>query len=55
MQDTIKCSLTELGVIPKANPPQSQSQFTSVDKETPQIVDSSEGELSDSEQEGPES
>ena len=35
MQDMIKYSLTEFGVIPKANPPQSRSQSTSVDKETP--------------------
>ena len=50
MQDMIKYSLTEFGVILKAKPPQSQSQSTSVDKETPQVLQSSEGE-----QEGPDS
>ena len=46
MQDMIKSSLTEFGVIPKANPPQSESQFISVDKETSQIPEPLEGEHS---------
>ena len=52
MQDMIRSSLTEYVVIPKAGPTQSQSQSIAVDKETPQVVDLSEGELSDSEQKG---
>ena len=57
MKDMIRSTLTEFGVIPKANPPQSQShsQSLTVNKETPQVIHLSEGELSDSEQEGPES
>ena len=43
-------SLTEFGVIPKAETPQSQA--ATVDKDSRQVIDSSEGELSDSEQEG---
>ena len=50
MQDMIR-SLTEYGVIPKASP--TQSQYIAVDKETPQVVDISKGELSDCEQEVP--
>ena len=53
MKDMTNSTLTEFGVIPKANPPQSQSN--SMDKEPPQVIDSSEGEISDSEKEGPES
>ena len=53
MHDMIRSFLTECGVIPKASPTKSQS--IAVDKETPQVVELSEGELSDSEQEGPES
>ena len=52
MQDVIRSFLTEFGVIPKANTPQSQSP--TVDKETPEAIDRSEGELSNSEQKGPE-
>ena len=37
MQDIIRPSLTEFGVISKANP--SQSQSLTVDKETPQVTD----------------
>ena len=55
MQDMIRSSLTEFGVIPKDNPTQSQAQSITVDPESPQIVDLSEGEISDSEQEGPDS
>ena len=51
MQDMIRSSLTEYGVIPKASPTQYQSQSIAVDTETPQVVELSEGELSDSEQE----
>ena len=51
MQDMIRSSLTEHGVIPKASPTQSQS--IAVDKETPQVIGISKGELSDSEQEVP--
>ena len=54
MQGMIR-SLTEYGVIPKASPTQSQSQSVAVDKETPQVIDLSEGELSNSEPEGPDS
>ena len=53
MQDTIRSSLTEYGVIPKASPTQSQS--IAVDTETTGVIDLSEGKLSDSEQEGPDS
>ena len=53
MQDMIRSYLTKCGVIPKASPTQSQS--IKVDKSTPQVVDLSEGELSELEQEGPES
>ena len=55
MQDMIKSYLTKSGVIPKANPPQSGSQFISVDNETPQVPEPSEGEHSDFEQEDPDS
>ena len=47
----IKSSLTEFGVIPQANPPQSVPVYYSY-KECPQVIDLSEGELSDSEKEG---
>ena len=53
MHGMIRSFLTEYGVIPKARPTKSQS--IAVDKETPQVVELLEGELSDSEQEGPES
>ena len=55
MQDKIRSSLTEYMVIPDASPTQSQSQSITLDKETPQVIDLSEGGLSDSEQEGPKS
>ena len=50
MKDMIKSTLTEFWIMPKCNPPQLQSQFTP----TPQVMDSSEGKISDSEQEAPE-
>ena len=53
MQDMIRSSLTEYLVIPDASPTQSQS--ITLDKETPQVIDLSEGGLSNSEQEGPKS
>ena len=46
-QDLIRSSLTEYGVIPKASPIQTQS--IAVDKETPQVIYHSEGELSEQE------
>ena len=52
MHDMLRSFLTEYGAIPKASPTKSQS--IAVDKETLQVVEFSEGELSDSEQEGPE-
>ena len=52
MQDMIRSSLTEYGVVPKASPAQSQSIV--VDTETPQVVDLSERNISDSGQEGPD-
>ena len=54
MRDMIKSSLIKFGVIPKANPSQSKAQSNSINKEPPRAIDS-EGEISDSEQEGPES
>ena len=53
MKDMSRSFLTEFGVIPKANSLQSQSN--SMDKEPPQVIDSSEGDIFYSEQEGPES
>ena len=47
--------MTEFWVIPKTAPTQPQSQSIALDTETPQVVELSEGELSDSEQEGPDS
>ena len=52
---TCRSSLTEYGIIPKASPTQYQSQSIAVDTETPQVVELSEGELTESEQEGPDS
>ena len=49
----IRSSLAKFVVIPEANP--SQSQSPSADQETPQVINSSDGELSNSEQEGPDS
>ena len=42
-------------MIPKNTPTQPQVQSIVVDPESPQIVDLSEGEISDSKQEGPDS
>ena len=53
MQDMIRSSLTDYGVIPQASPTQSQSII--VYTKLPQAVELSEGELSDSEQEGRDS
>ena len=55
VQDMIRSSLTQFGVIPKETPPQTQAQSITVDLESPQIVELSEGEISDSEQEDPDS
>ena len=55
-QDIVKSSLTQLGVILHDAPTQSQAQFSNEDPEPPQTEDiSSEGELSDSDQEDPHS
>ena len=54
VQDMVKSSLTQLGVIPQETPTQSQVQSSNEDPEPPQIEDiSSEGGLSDSDQEDP--
>ena len=56
VQDIVKSSLTQLGVIPQETPTQSQAQSDTVDPEPPQIEDiSSEGEISNSDQEDPHS
>ena len=51
----VKSSLTQLGVIPQESPTQPQAQSSTVDPESPQIEDISEGEISDSDQEGTDS
>ena len=53
-QDMIRSSLTQFGVIPQETPAQPRSHSSTVDTESPQIVDISEGEIFDSEQEGPD-
>ena len=54
VQDMVKSSLTQLGVIPQETPTQSQVQSSNEDAEPPEIEDiSSEGGLSDSDQEDP--
>ena len=55
VQDMIKSSLTQFDVIPQETPTQPQSQSSAVDQESPQIADISDGEISDSGQEGPNS
>ena len=54
VQDTVKSSLTKIGVIPQDTPTQPQAQSSTVDLESPQIEDISEGEISNSDQEGPD-
>ena len=52
VQDLVKSSLTQFGVIPKETPNQSQAQSDTVDLETPQVEHiSCEGEIFDSDQE----
>ena len=53
MQGIIRSSLTKYGVTPKTTPRQPQSQSIAADTESPQVVELSEGGLSDSKQEGP--
>ena len=56
VQDIVNSSLTQLGVIPQDAPNQSQAQSSNEDPEPLQTEDvSSEGELSDSDQEDPHS
>ena len=56
VQDMIRSSLKQFGVISKETPTQPQAESITVDPESPQaVVDLSEGEISDSEQEGPAS
>ena len=47
--------MTKYGVIPKQGPTQPQSQSNTLDQETLQVLDLSEGEISNSKQEGPDS
>ena len=52
VQDLVKSSMTQFGVIPKETPDQSQAQSDTVDPETPQVeYISSEGEIFYSDQE----
>ena len=52
VQDLVRSSLTQFGVIPKEAPDQFQAQSDTVDPETAQVEDiSSEGEVFDSDQE----
>ena len=54
VQDIVKFSLTQLDVIPQKASTQSQAQSDTVDPEPPHIEDiSSQGEVSDSDQEDP--
>ena len=55
VQDMIRSSLTQFRVIPKKIPTQSPAQDITMEPVSPQKVDLSEGEISDSEQEGPNS
>ena len=56
VQDIFKSFLTRFGIIPQDTPTQSQAQSPTVDLEHPQIEGtSSEGEISDSDQEDPQS
>ena len=56
VQDIVKSSLTQLAIIPQESNTQSQAQSLKEDPEPPQIEDiSSEGELSDSDQDDPHS
>ena len=53
VQDLVKSSLTQLGVIPQETPGQSQAQSDIVEPEPPQVEDiASEGEVPNSDQEG---
>ena len=52
VQDLVKSSLTQLEVISQETPTQLQSQSSTMDSESPQLVDTSEGEISASDQEG---
>ena len=54
MPGIIRSSLTKYGVTPKTTPTQPQSQSIAAHKESPKIVELSQGGLSDSEQEGPD-
>ena len=45
VQDMIRSSLTKFGVIPQESPSQPQSQSITVDLESPQIADLSEGDI----------
>ena len=51
VQDMVKSSLTQFGVIPKETLPQPHAQSITVNPESPQTVDLLEGEISNSEQE----
>ena len=55
VQDMIRSSLIQLGVISKETLTQSKVQPIVVHLESPHIVNHLEGEISDSEQEGPDS
>ena len=56
VQDIVKSSLTQLRVIPQDTPTQSQAQSSTENPEPSQIEDiSSEGEISNSDQEDPHS
>ena len=55
MQNMIRSSLTEYQVIPRTFPTQPQSQSFAVDTDSSQFVKLSDRELSDSEQESPDS
>ena len=48
VQDMVNSSLPQLGVILQETPTQLQSQTSTVDPESSQLVDTSEGEFSDS-------
>ena len=48
VQDMVKSSLIQLGVIPQDTPAQPQAQSSTVDPESPQIEDILEGEISNS-------
>ena len=48
VQDMVKSSQTQLGVIPQETPTRPQAQSSTTDPESPQLADSSGGENSDS-------